>query len=103
MVEVVVVVLGLSNLNLSTFNFIFQEFITASSLFLSSGVSAANFLQYFNFREIRQVKSQQKQCGFPIKAKVGGKLAPQMSNLSGKVSKEKVNDNFPQKLLGCLV
>uniref|UniRef100_A0A803MZ82 B-like cyclin n=1 Tax=Chenopodium quinoa TaxID=63459 RepID=A0A803MZ82_CHEQI len=40
-----------------------------------------------------------KKCGFPIKAKVGGKLAPQMSNLSGKVSKEKVNDNFPPKSL----
>uniref|UniRef100_A0A803N5J5 Uncharacterized protein n=1 Tax=Chenopodium quinoa TaxID=63459 RepID=A0A803N5J5_CHEQI len=39
-----------------------------------------------------------KKIGFPIKAKVGGKLAPQMSNLSGKVSKEKVNDNFPTNL-----
>ncbi|XP_021775539.1 putative cyclin-B3-1 isoform X2 [Chenopodium quinoa] len=38
-----------------------------------------------------------KKIGFPTK--VGGKLAPQMSNLSGKVSKEKVNDNFPTKSL----
>ncbi|KNA13399.1 hypothetical protein SOVF_117210 isoform A [Spinacia oleracea] len=42
----------------------------------------------------RSEEKSTRKIGFPLKARVGGKLVPQMSYLNGKVSKEKVNDSI---------